>query len=269
MKRFEGVLLASDMDGTLLNSSRLIGRENREALRWFTDCGGRFCVATGRAVEVTRMYFNDIPVNAPYICLNGALVYSPDGMLLRHNAMPKETQDLLDAARSVYPEVGIEIYVKEKAFILHDHPMTQHHFRILGIDPPRRSLEELPSCTEWSKINLTGEQERIAELQNRLSEFRGSFSTASAIPIFCEVTAANATKGEAVQQVAELCEISDAHIYVAGDSANDLSMMQKFYSFAPENGEGCALNAANEIVCDNNCGAIAEIVKALANKYPE
>ncbi len=89
------------------------------------------------------------------------------------------------------------------------------------------------------------------------------------MPIFCEVTAANATKGEAVQQVAELCEISDAHIYVAGDSANDLSMMQKFYSFAPENGEGCALNAANEIVCDNNCGAIAEIVKALANKYPE
>ena len=79
MKRFEGVLLASDMDGTLLNSSRLIGRENREALRWFTDCGGRFCVATGRAVEVTRMYFNDIPVNAPYICLNGALVYSQIG----------------------------------------------------------------------------------------------------------------------------------------------------------------------------------------------
>ena len=268
MKRFENVLLASDMDGTLLNSNRLISGENREALRWFTGEGGRFCVATGRAVEVTQMYFNDIPVNAPYICLNGALVYAPDGTLLRHNSMPEETTALLEAAREVYPEVGVEVYVKEKAFILHNHPMTEHHFQILGIEPPRRSLNELPPCTEWSKVNLTGEEDKILLLQKRLEAFHDRFSTASAMPIFCEVTAVNATKGEAVAQAAQLSGIPFEHVYVAGDSANDLTMIQKFYAFAPENSEECVLQAANEIVCDNNHGAIARIVDRLAERYP-
>lgn len=268
MKRFEKVLLASDMDGTLLNSNRLIGGENREALRWFTEEGGRFCVATGRAVEVTTMYFNDIPVNAPYICLNGALVYSPDGTLLRHNSMPAETTALIEAAQEVYPDVGIEVYVKEKAFILHNHFMTERHFQILGIEPPRRSLDELPPCTEWSKVNLTGEEEKIALLQKRLEAFHDHFSTASAMPIFCEVTAVNATKGEAVAQAAQLSGISPEHVYVAGDSANDLTMIQKFYAFAPENSEECVLQAANEIVCDNNHGAIARIIDRLAERYP-
>lgn len=111
MKRFERVLLASDMDGTLLSSSRLISRENREALQWFTEQGGHFCVATGRAVEVTKMYFNDVPVNAPYICLNGALVYGTDGTLLRHNSMPEDTLFLLDTARKVSPGIGVEVYI--------------------------------------------------------------------------------------------------------------------------------------------------------------
>ncbi len=268
MSRFKNVLLASDMDGTLLNSNRLISRENREALHWFMEQGGRFCIATGRAVEVTRMYFNDISVNAPYICLNGALVYAPDGSLLCHNALPEETPALLKAAKEVYPEVGIEIYVKEKAFILQDHPMTQHHFRILGIHPPRRSLDELPECTQWSKLNLTGEPDKIAQLQTRLAAFANRFSTASAMPIFCEVTAANATKGDAVAQVAQLCGVMPEHVYVAGDSANDLSMVKRFYAFAPENSEKCVLESAREVVCDHEHSAVAEVIRILEKRYP-
>lgn len=268
MKRFEQVLLASDMDGTLLNSSRLIDSENREALRWFTEQGGHFCVATGRAVEVTKIYFNDIPVNAPYICLNGALIYAPDGGLLRHNAMPADTEALLAAAREVYPEVGIEVYVKEKAFILQNHPMTEHHFQILGIAPPCRSLNELPPCTEWSKVNLTGEPEKIALLQKRLAAFHDRFSTASAMPIFCEVTSIHAVKGEAVAQAAQLCGILPEHVYVAGDSANDLSMLRKFSAFVPQNAEECALLVADDVVCDNDHGAIAEIIERLSSRYP-
>lgn len=269
MKRFENVLLASDMDGTLLNSSRLIGNKDREALRWFTEQGGRFCVSTGRAVEVTRMYFNDVPVNAPYVCLNGSLVYDTDGTLLRHNSMPAETLALLQAARESVPGIGAEVYVQDKIFILYNSRMTRQHFRILGIAPPCRSLDELPPCTEWSKLNLTGEPEEIAQLQTHLQAFGDRFSTASAMPIFCEVTSSQATKGKAVAQVAELCGIAHEHVYTAGDSANDLSMVQAFYSFVPENGEECVCKSANEIVCDNDHGAIAQIVEELAKRYPD
>ncbi len=269
MKRFERVLLASDMDGTLLSSSRLISRENREALQWFTEQGGHFCVATGRAVEVTKMYFNDVPVNAPYICLNGALVYGTDGTLLRHNSMPEDTLFLLDTARKVSPGIGVEVYIREKIFILHSSPLTEQHFRMLCIQPPHITLEKLPPCTEWSKMNLTGTPEEIARLQKALEPFKDRFSTASSMPSFCEVTAISATKGTAVAQAAELCGIQTENVYTAGDSANDLSMIQAFYSFAPENCEPVIRKAANEIVCDNDHGAIAQIICVLAKRYPD
>lgn len=49
MNKFEGMLLACDMDGTLLDSSRRISERNERALRYFTEEGGRFSLATGRA----------------------------------------------------------------------------------------------------------------------------------------------------------------------------------------------------------------------------
>ena len=53
MKKFEGMILACDMDGTLLDNNREISRENQQALRYFTEQGGRFtpCAPRDRAVH--------------------------------------------------------------------------------------------------------------------------------------------------------------------------------------------------------------------------
>ena len=47
MGKYSDYVLISDMDGTLLSSKREVSRENREALRRFTEGGGNFFVATG------------------------------------------------------------------------------------------------------------------------------------------------------------------------------------------------------------------------------
>lgn len=45
--KFEGVLLASDFDDTLVGSDCEVSRGNREALEYFVREGGRFTVSTG------------------------------------------------------------------------------------------------------------------------------------------------------------------------------------------------------------------------------
>ena len=49
MGRFDGVMILTDMDGTLLNSQRQLSRGNQEAAGYFMEQGGLFSVATGRA----------------------------------------------------------------------------------------------------------------------------------------------------------------------------------------------------------------------------
>ena len=76
MGKFDGVLLASDFDNTILNTEiprrtgcpiPPISRRNTDALRYFMANGGRFAVATGRALPAFRLFANQIPMNAPAV----------------------------------------------------------------------------------------------------------------------------------------------------------------------------------------------------------
>ena len=46
MRKFDGMMLACDMDGTLLDSEHQISDANLQALRHFTTEGGLFSLAT-------------------------------------------------------------------------------------------------------------------------------------------------------------------------------------------------------------------------------
>ena len=75
MGKFEGVLLASDFDDTLVGGSCMLSPGNRAALEHFIREGGRFTVATGRARRTFAPYAGTVPINAPVILSNGALLY--------------------------------------------------------------------------------------------------------------------------------------------------------------------------------------------------
>jgi len=53
-KKFEGLMLVSDLDGTLLNSKLEVSEENIKAVSYFVDNGGIFTIATGRMELGTR-----------------------------------------------------------------------------------------------------------------------------------------------------------------------------------------------------------------------
>ncbi|MBR5496163.1 MAG: HAD hydrolase family protein, partial [Oscillospiraceae bacterium] len=51
MKKFsKKLLLATDMDGTLLTTDKRITKENLDAIDKFTKAGGIFTIATGRSL---------------------------------------------------------------------------------------------------------------------------------------------------------------------------------------------------------------------------
>ena len=95
MKKFKGMLLACDMDGTLLDDSKQIPAENLRALQYFTKQGGRLSLATGRSPHAIGIYIDQLPVNAPYSVMNGSLICDEnrqDFVLLR-NAVRDEKND--------------------------------------------------------------------------------------------------------------------------------------------------------------------------------
>ncbi len=68
--RYSGILLCSDLDGTLAPTP-----ENLDALTTFTNNGGRFTMATGRRPAHFRETVQGLPINAPVVALNGNAIY--------------------------------------------------------------------------------------------------------------------------------------------------------------------------------------------------
>ena len=75
MGKFDGVLLASDFDDTLYGSDYTVSEENVKALTYFTEEGGRFTVATGRAHATFAPVWKLSPINAPVVLSNGSALY--------------------------------------------------------------------------------------------------------------------------------------------------------------------------------------------------
>lgn len=75
-------LIASDMDGTLLNAQMEIPAENIAAIKYAQMKGVEFLVATGRARKESKKILENVGLHTGYINLNGAMVFDTNNKLM-------------------------------------------------------------------------------------------------------------------------------------------------------------------------------------------
>lgn len=265
MKKFEGLLLASDMDGTLLDKDRRISARNEEAIRYFTDEGGLFSLATGRTPHAVQSYWSQLPCNAPYSLLNGALICSTEKKVISCVGMPPETKTLVQEVVHAFPAIGCEIYAGERVIVRQMNEVTKIHMQALQLDYEELTQEQLGDTAQWSKVNLTGLPEQLPAVKYFLQSYRGRFCMASSLPVFWEITPAGVHKGAALQKIIQLCGIAPENVYAIGDSFNDEMLLRTAHtSFAPANADEAILQIAQVVVSDNNSDAVADAIDWIA-----
>ena len=96
MGKFDGYLICSDVDGTFHSGDSIEG--NSEAVRYFTENGGRFTFCTGRPADyLLRPDLNSL-INAPVCLFNGSLVYDYRSQeILRQVRLPFTLQNFVNA----------------------------------------------------------------------------------------------------------------------------------------------------------------------------
>lgn len=83
-------LIASDMDGTLLNSDSKISQATIDAIKNATDKGVIFTLSTGRPVQGVKKYIDILELDCPVITYNGAVVvHSRTGEIIFNQIMDK------------------------------------------------------------------------------------------------------------------------------------------------------------------------------------
>lgn len=265
---FSGVLIATDLDGTLLNSQKGIDLPTRRAIERFCREGGLFTAATGRMVQSFHMLKDVVPYNAPVVFANGAQIYDyqtarPIWQCDLSEGFALAAQALLNA----FPEASLEIYTSDTCRIVQPNDITLEHMRAFRI-PYTLCQSTADAPGRWLKALLTAPPKILNEavLMARAMDAGASFRFST--PYFLEMFSDQTDKGRGVLRLAEMKGVAPAHVYAVGDQENDLDMLKAAaLSFAPANASATVLEAADVVLPDNDHNTLAAMIDFLGEKY--
>lgn len=253
-------LIASDMDGTLLNSNHKIPQNNIELIKFAQKNGIEFVVATGRAYYEALPALNDENIKCDVISFNGGIIYDKNGNII--NITPMKLKDLyytIEILKSL--EISYQLYTKNTIYtnsIETDITAYIDLIRANGEEPNEQHLRQearnrlaLGHITEVDNIELYLNQEnnpaiKVIGISNDLEKLKhatellsgnDNISVTSSGANNVEIMDKKATKGEALKIVADVHDINLKNAIAIGDNLNDQAMLDIVeYSIAMKNG---------------------------------
>lgn len=271
MKKYEGYLIASDLDGTLINSEQGISRQNIDAIASFIREGGLFAIATGRT-ELTAMPFvEQLHVNCPCILYNGAAIYD-----IKHNTYVKahflNKKLLLELLKEIlerFPKVCMQIFVHGNIYIVSGgdnmDPLVlkeKQPFEIACID----DIIDM----DWVKVLLNDTNRTLHEIQQFIADKlpAGLIHSVFSAVTYLELFAWGVTKGSALLDLLELTGIERKKAIAIGDYCNDIEMVQAAgLGIATSNAHPLLKEAADRITVSNDEHAISSLINKILPVY--
>ena len=287
-------LIASDMDGTLLNSNHKIPQNNIELIKFAQKNGIEFVVATGRAYYEALPSLNDENIKCDVISFNGGIIYDKNGNII--NITPMKLKDLyytIEILKSL--DISYQLYTKNTIYtksIETDITAYIDLIRANGEEPNEQHLRQeaknrlaLGHITEVDNIELYLNQEdnpaiKVIGISNDLEKLKHAtellsgnenISVTSSGANNVEIMDKKATKGEALKIVADIHDINLKNAIAIGDNLNDQAMLDIVeYSIAMKNGNKELQKTAKFITEKTNSeGGVADSVMKLLKEKNE
>ncbi len=243
MGKYDGILICSDLDGTLCSSKGEISKENIDAKNYFIKNGGKFSLSTGRSPQYVK---NLLYCNAPIIALNGAMIYDiQNEEMLYHNPMEFEK---ISSIKDFVTEN--EMYFSDVWF--HSRDTVKSYDEI----EDRILYKVVFNCktTEYAKI-LRGNLER---------KYLSDFCVVNSWDTGVEILDKKSTKGECIKRMREFADTPIDKIICVGDYENDISMLEcADISYAVANAIPEVKTVASKVTVSNDEHALAAIINEL------
>lgn len=242
--------IATDMDGTLLNSLQQITPENKQAILKAQSQGVEVVVATGRSYSEALYALDEAGLKCPIICVNGAEVRSIEGDVI--SATPIDKQMAKSAASKLdEKDVYYEVYTNKGSFTSNGAKAVSIIIDIIVSANPDVNLKAATAAAEqrvnggrihvidnydllfndenyqiYKFLAFSFDSERLDAAKNALVGFT-ELTISSSGHENLEITHQNAQKGIALEAFVKSKGIDLAETMAIGDNLNDESMLER------------------------------------------
>lgn len=225
-------LVTIDVDGTLLNSQRLVTPEVKLAISQAKAQGVKIVMTTGRpypgVIDLLReLSLTD--VGDYVITYNGGMILAADtGTELKRMTLTYQDYLKIDDLATT---LGCASHaVTEDRLFTSNYdvsPYTVEESFIAKVPMSFRTREEMQSEDAVIKMMLVGEADDLHHVISRIPpEFKNDYTTVSSAPNFFEMLNKKASKGQGLMQLAQILNIPLEETMAIGDAENDRSMLE-------------------------------------------
>ncbi|HCT05486.1 MULTISPECIES: HAD family hydrolase [unclassified Pseudomonas] len=216
----------SDMDGTLLHPDHTPSQRTLDTVRALRDAGVFFSLASGRPPRAMLQMVEAFGIDVPVAGFNGGTLINPDGSVLVAHYLPAEAA--LVTLALFTPQADVEVWLfADGEWLRRDPPgpMVKREADGLGYGP--RVVESFePYLDRVDKIvAASNNTQLLVELEAQLQpKVHGLAHVSRSQPVYLDVTAMLANKGEALKTLAAHLGVPLEQTMAIGDGGNDPAM---------------------------------------------
>jgi Cof subfamily protein (haloacid dehalogenase superfamily) len=274
-------LIATDLDGTILQFGTFISDRVFDALQAASDQGAILVIATGRSYASIPPALLTGDLFSYAIVANGALTK----VLPSANTILKEltpTEDLIEPVRAL-EDLGFIFsletenveYFEERRAVLVTKRLEERPDRLaaflsfLATTQPTPSILKILESSKEPVVKVNASQlvwlDNIAIAADFAARFPLEISAVTSTEI--EITSKMATKGKSLLKLASLLGIQKEEVIAFGDSGNDLSLIDGAGRlFAMGNGDSRIKEIAHEIALPIDQDGVAAVLEGFLAK---
>ncbi|MBQ7386785.1 MAG: HAD family phosphatase [Clostridia bacterium] len=260
---FDGILICTDLDGTLFKNDKTVSRENIEAIEFFKREGGRFTFVTGRMPQYSSDAYEKISPNAPFGCINGGGLYdSLEKKYIWTQSLPYDVVELVRCVDETLSDVGIQVAAFDKTYFSKDNDamvsfraLTKVPNLVCAYTDVKEPIAKIIFAS--SKEDEILAVERLLRAHPRAPEFDFIRSERTLF----EILPRGINKGTAIQKLVEHLGLDSNKTIAIGDYNNDIAMFGTAkIGIAVANACPEALERADMVTVSNEEHAIAKVI---------
>lgn len=257
----------TDLDGTLLTDDKRITDRDMAAIKDFRSKGGKFTIATGRGVSMAKSIAERLELDMPCVLFNGAAVYDYRTSEFKwHCSITRRALDYIKILMDEFPDIGIEILHEKTVYVTACNQTVLEHMALEHITPVYCTPDEVPA-EGWLKVLIAyppPEIHKIIEFAQKNCTEEVNWVHSS--PMYYEMLPEGISKAAGYKKLVQLSGCTDRMSAAIGDFGNDRDMVRDAdFGVAVANAKDEVKAVAKLVVCDNNSGAVAEMIEHIKN----
>ena len=255
--------IATDMDGTLLNSNNEIHADFYPMFQSLKEKDIISAAASGRQYYNLLERFKDIKDDMMFIAENGTFVVYKGKELIVNSLEKNIAKELIEIGRTI-PNSYVILCGKNSAYIeSHDERLikqTAKYYERYKIVEDSTSIDD--EILKGTICDFNGSENNS---NNYFDEYRDKVQITVSGEIWLDIVAKGINKGVAINEIQNLLNIDYKETMVFGDYLNDLEMMSSAYhSYAMANAHDTLKKAARFIAKSNDENGVIQAIKSVA-----